>query len=180
MKWKQATRWIMIWFTYILKKLMISSRIWHYVLLLGLDGTQDQNKYLFFSFSLLQFGIFLNVDEFLALSNEKHVESVDSYFYTTSPYLYFIWMIQQPGNNTIFSQLSLYKEMNSSFSFIDWKPFPISVEQNLSWVQSKRKGMLYFAILFFSLWKAWPQLNVIWFTWVDSKSKISNGVTFFL
>ena len=90
-------------------------------------------------------------------------------------------MIQQPWNNKVSSQLSLYlsettkKCMYSSFSFIDWKPFPISVEQNLSWVQSKKKGCFTLQFFFFSLWKAWPQLNVIWFTWVDSKSKTIMG-----
>ena len=48
---------------------------------------------------------------------------------TTSPYLYFIWMIQQPWNNKVFSQLSLYLSKTAK-NIIDWKPFPIRVEQN--------------------------------------------------
>ena len=124
----------------------------------------------------------------LVLSNKKHMKSVDPYFFTaivrptTSPYLDDSTALEQYSFLTTFSLLEWkYKLQNNVIFFlIHWlKTFP-----HPCWTKLKlspiKKGVLYFAILFFSLWKAWPQLNVIWFTWVDSKSKISNGVTFFL
>ena len=89
-------------------------------------------------------------------------------------------MIQQPWNNTVFSQLSLYLSETKKKCILLSHSFWLKTFSHPCWTKLKlspikKKGVLYFAILFFSLWKAWPQLNVIWFTWVDSKSKTIMG-----
>ena len=118
---------------------------------------------LFFSFCF-SFGIFPKVDEFLALSNEKYVKSVDPYFYTTNQaynqplfiVAYFIWMIKQPWNNKVFSQLSLYlsettkKWILLSHSLIE-NLFPSVLNKTYVESNQKKRGCFTLQFFFFSL-----------------------------